>query len=114
MPRLIGVSVPERPVRAVLVMHGGTSRPTNPMVSPAQLSLLRMLPIAHRIARVDRRKLAVFRLLNSARGWDIDHTPVHDARWALDQITERLSARPTCLVGHSLGGRAALLTAGRA
>ncbi|MCW2817743.1 MAG: Alpha/beta hydrolase family protein, partial [Marmoricola sp.] len=31
-------------------------------------------------------------------------------RWALDQIAERLGSRlPTALVGHSLGGRAAIL-----
>ena len=84
------------------------------MVSPAQLSVLRMIPIARRIARVDRRRLAVFRLLNSRRGWDADHTPVRDVHWALDQLAERFARRlPTCLVGHSLGGRGALLAAPR-
>ncbi len=39
-----------------------------------------------------RERLAVFRLLNSRRGWDTRHTPVHDARWALDQVAERLGA----------------------
>ncbi|HET6550114.1 MAG TPA: alpha/beta fold hydrolase, partial [Solirubrobacter sp.] len=71
------------------------------------------VPIARRVARAGRGRLAVFRLLNSRRGWDSSHTPVHDARWALDEIAERLGARPpTCLLGHSLGGRAALLAAG--
>jgi dienelactone hydrolase len=82
-------------------------------VSPAQLSVLRMVPIARRVARAGRGRLAVFRLLNSARGWDTHHTPLRDASWALDEIAERLGRRlPTCLVGHSLGGRAALLAAG--
>ena len=55
----------------------------------------------------------MYRLLNSHRGWDTGHTPLQDARWALDQIAERLGRPlPTCLVGHSLGGRAALLAAG--
>jgi dienelactone hydrolase len=82
-------------------------------VSPAQLSVLRMVPIARRSAGAGKGRLAVFRLLNSARGWDTHHTPLEDARWALDQIAERLGGRlPTCLVGHSLGGRGALLTAG--
>ncbi len=111
-PRLIEVAMPERPAGAVLVLHGGASRRVSMMVSPAQLSVLRMIPIARRIARAGVKRLAVFRLLNSARGWDTHHTPVHDARWGLDQAAERLGARlPTCLVGHSLGGRAALLTA---
>jgi dienelactone hydrolase len=84
------------------------------MVSPTQLSVLRMVPIARRIARVGHSRLAVFRLLNSARGWDTQHTPVRDVRWALERLAQRYDERlPTCLVGHSLGGRAALLMAGR-
>ncbi len=113
-PRLIDVVVPERPAGAVLVLHGGASRRGNMMVSPTQLSVLRMVPIARRIARVGRGRLAVFRLLNSVRGWDTHHTPVRDAAWGLDQIAERYGERlATCVVGHSLGGRAALLIAGR-
>jgi pimeloyl-ACP methyl ester carboxylesterase len=112
--KLIDVAAPERPAGAVLVLHGGASRRAKMMVSPAQLSVLRMVPIARRIDRVAKGRLAVFRLLNSARGWDTHHTPVHDARWALQRIAERYGQRvPTCLVGHSLGGRAALLTASR-
>src|SRR4051795_9892016 len=113
-PRLIDVSVPRRAEGAVLVLHGGASRERSPMVSPTQLSVLRMIPIAWRIARAGRGRLAVFRLLNSHRGWDATHTPVHDARWAMERIAERVGTHlPTCLVGHSLGGRAALLAAGR-
>lgn len=112
--KLIDVAAPERPAGAVLVLHGGASRRANMMVSPAQLSVLRMVPIARRIDRVAKGRLAVFRLLNSARGWDTHHTPVDDARWALQRIAERYGQRlPTCLIGHSLGGRAALLTAAR-
>lgn len=113
-PRLIEITVPERPDGAVLVLHGGASRGAGVPVSPTQLSVIRMIPIARRIARAGDGRLAVFRLLNTQRGWDTDHTPVDDARWALDQIAERLGqALPTCLVGHSLGGRAALMTADR-
>ncbi len=113
-PKLIDVSVPRDPVGAVLVLHGGAQRRESMAVSPTQLSVLRMVPIAKRIARRDKKRLAVFRLLNSARGWDTRHTPVDDASWALGQVAERLGdGVPTCLVGHSLGGRAALLSAGR-
>lgn len=112
--RLIPVSVPRDPRGVVLVLHGGAARREGATVSSAQLSVLRMIPIARHIAKVGRGQLAVFRLVNSARGWDTRHTPVQDARWALDQIDGRLGARrATCLVGHSLGGRAALLTADR-
>ncbi len=113
-PHLIDVALPRHPQGIVLVLHGGASRRGRMMVSPTQLSVLRMIPIARRIARVGRGRLAVFRLLNAVRGWDTHRTPVHDALWALDQARARLGpALPICLVGHSLGGRAALLTAGR-
>ena len=49
------------------------------------------------------------RVLNSTRGWDVSHTPAEDARWALARMRERYGALPSALVGHSLGGRAALL-----
>ena len=112
-PKLIDVHVPSAPVGAVLVLHGGASQRQNVMVSPTQLSVLRMIPIARRIAQHGQDRLAVFRLLNSRRGWDTTHTPVHDALWAFDAITDHLGRRlPVCLVGHSLGGRAALLAAG--
>jgi pimeloyl-ACP methyl ester carboxylesterase len=113
-PKLIDVRVPSSPKGAVLVLHGGASRSENMMVSPTQLSVLRMIPIAKRIARRGENELAVFRLLNSRRGWDTTHTPVKDAHWGLDCIASRLETRlPTVLVGHSLGGRAAILAATR-
>jgi dienelactone hydrolase len=112
-PRLIPTSVPRDPEGVVLVLHGGASRRGRMAVSPAQLSVLRMVPIARRVARAGHRRLAVFRLLNSVRGWDTHHTPLRDLAWALGEIEERLGTRPPiCLVGHSLGGRAALLGAG--
>lgn len=55
----------------------------------------------------------MFRLLNSHRGWDAHHTPVDDVSWALARLAEQLPGLPVGLVGHSLGGRAALLSAYR-
>jgi pimeloyl-ACP methyl ester carboxylesterase len=110
--RLIETRVPRSPQGIALVLHGGASRRDSMMVSPTQLSVLRMIPIAGRIARAGRGRLAVFRLLNSTRGWDTRHTPVDDVHWALGRLRERFGDDlPTCLVGHSLGGRAALLSA---
>lgn len=94
------------------MLHGGASRPGSTAVSPAQLSVLRMVPIARRIARA-RKDLLVVRLLNSHRGWDTHRTPLADVDWALEQLRGRYGALPTCLVGHSLGGRAALLAGDR-
>ncbi|WP_243059575.1 alpha/beta hydrolase [Nocardioides sp. SR21] len=107
-PRLVEIQRPREPRGQVLVLHGGASRPGSTSVSPAQLSVLRMVPIAQRIARADR-SLAVVRVLNSRRGWDTERTPVTDVDWALDELRERNGSLPTCLVGHSLGGRAAIL-----
>jgi alpha-beta hydrolase superfamily lysophospholipase len=111
-PRLLATRVPTRPEGAVLVLHGGAHREGRPMVSPTQLSVLRMIPVAHRIARAGAGRLAVFRLLNSYRGWDASHTPLDDVAWALGQVREGFGHLPACLVGHSLGGRAALLAGG--
>jgi pimeloyl-ACP methyl ester carboxylesterase len=111
-PRLIATNVPTDPDAAVLVLHGGAGRSGNMMVSPTQLSVLRMIPIAARLAHSGGRRLAVYRLLNSRRGWDTKHTPVDDVRWALNQLKERFERDlPVGLVGHSLGGRAAILAA---
>lgn len=113
-PRLIPVSEPKNPEAAVLVLHGGASRQGNPMVSPTQLSVLRMIPIAKRVAKAGRKRIAVYRLLNSTRGWDTRHTPVDDVHWAIDQMHADLTDRlPVGLVGHSLGGRAAILAGDR-
>lgn len=108
-PRLVPVRTPASPDGVVVVLHGGASRGERAMVSPAQLSVLRMVPVAHRIARAGGSRLAVHRLLNSHRGWDSHTTPVMDAAWALARVTEQHGDVPVALVGHSLGGRAALL-----
>ena len=71
-----------------------------------------MIPTARRIAREGRGRLAVLRLLNSYRGWDSRHTPLDDVRWAVEEVAARYGDRPIGLVGHSMGGRAALLSAG--
>ncbi|HMM94715.1 alpha/beta fold hydrolase [Phycicoccus sp.] len=110
--RLVDSTAPSDPAGVVLVLHGGGARPGSVDVSPAQLSVLRMVPVATRLARAGRGRLAVLRLLNSTRGWGTRPSPVDDARWALGQVRERFGAdRPVALVGHSLGGRAALLAA---
>lgn len=104
--RLIEVTVPTAPIAVVLVLHGGAARWAGQPVSPRQLSVLRMIPVAHRIKKAGHGRLAVFRLLNTARGWDPRLT---DVRWALAEIASRFGDLPVGLVGHSLGGRTALL-----
>jgi len=103
------VREPTAPSGVVLVLHGGAARGDRAMVSPTQLSVVRLIPTARAVARVGRGQLAVYRLLNRYRGWDSEHTPVDDARWAMAVLGERFPDAPFGLIGHSLGGRAALL-----
>lgn len=107
--RLVCTVAPTQARVVVLVVHGGGSRGKRRAVSPTQLSVLRMLPFARAIAKAGGGRLAVYRLLNSYRGWDATHTPLHDVRWALAEVAQRHPGLPVCLVGHSLGARAAIL-----
>jgi pimeloyl-ACP methyl ester carboxylesterase len=108
-PRLVPVREPAAPEGVVLVLHGGASRGDRMMVSPTQLSVVRMIPTARAASRAGRGRLAVYRLLNRYRGWDSEHTPVDDADRAMAMVRERFPDVPIGLIGHSLGGRAALL-----
>lgn len=113
VPQLFPMAEPSNPdsVRAVvLVMHGGRERSMQP-VRGNQLAVLRMVPIAWRIAAAGAGRLAVLRLRFGVRGWNAA-APIADTSWALAQLTERYPGRPVGLVGHSMGGRTALRAAG--
>lgn len=109
-PKLVAVHEPASPEGVVVVLHGGGSRGERAVVSPTQLSVVRMIPTARAVARAGRGRLAVYRLLNRYRGWDSEHTPVDDADWAMTLLGDRFPGVSLGLVGHSLGGRAALLS----
>ncbi len=110
--RLVLARVPSRPEGVVLLLHGGGGQGVR-TVAPTQPSVLRMWLVAGAAVRAARGRLVVSRLLNSRRGWGGDQNPVKDAHWALDRLVQRFGDVPVCLVGHSLGGRAALLAADR-
>jgi dienelactone hydrolase len=110
----IPVPGPESPPRGVVVVaHGGEEVSTEP-VTAAQLSVLRMISIAWAI----RHALAgggflVLQPRFTVRGWNGDAaSPVGDLLALLDGIRARDGAVPVTLVGHSMGGRAALRAAG--
>jgi len=107
--RLLDTASPERAEGAVLVLHGGAQRRMPAATRRTQLSVIRMVPIARAIARAGRGRVAVHRLLNSYRGWHSEQTPTDDVAWALTELRERHGDVPVVLVGHSLGGRAALV-----
>jgi alpha-beta hydrolase superfamily lysophospholipase len=108
------VAVPPGDVRAVaLVLHGGRETGTTP-VRATQLAVLRMTPFAASLRRSGRdHGLAVARLRYLVRGWNgTARSPVPDVEWALEQVAARFAAAPVALVGHSMGGRAAIYAAG--
>ncbi len=100
----------------VLVLHGGQEHSLEP-TTWRQLSVVRMLDMYVGLRRRSRGA-AVYRLRHRVRGWNPDTTgggepaPVVDARWALDQISERHGGVPIGLLGHSMGGRTAFTVAG--
>ena len=85
-------------------------------VTARQLAVLRMVPIARHLAAAGEADgLAVWRLRFRYRGWNPggvdDAHPVADVRWAVRQLREQHGDVPVVLVGHSMGGRAALRAA---
>jgi pimeloyl-ACP methyl ester carboxylesterase len=100
-------------VRAIaLVLHGGMSRSTR-SVPPWSLAYLRMRPFVTALRRAGGDDgLAVASLRYLVRGWNGDlRSPVPDTQWALEQLRRRFGDVPVALIGHSMGGRAALAAA---
>jgi dienelactone hydrolase len=93
----------------VLLAHGGREH-SHRRDSHARPPALRMLPFLADISRAGRRHgLAVAQLRYRVVGFN-DGDPVRDVQWALDRLAERFDA-PACLIGHSMGARAAVLAA---
>jgi pimeloyl-ACP methyl ester carboxylesterase len=107
------VAAPYGPVQAVaLVLHGGRAKSRAP-VRRRHLTVVRMTPFAASLRRAGADLgLAVARLRYVVRGWNGGaQSPVADVRWGLAQIAERYPSAPVALVGHSMGGRAAIYAA---
>ncbi|MGW7263370.1 alpha/beta fold hydrolase [Streptomyces sp. NPDC054842] len=96
----------------MLLLHGGRA---DALTAPPRLNLpaLRMLPFARAITRAalpDRLVLAHVRYRH--RGWNgIRADAAQDARQALEELADLYPGLPIVLVGHSMGGRAALRAA---
>ncbi|MFD3522415.1 alpha/beta hydrolase [Streptomyces sp. NPDC058653] len=102
-----------RPRGAVLLLHGGRAQGMEP---PPRLNLtaVRMRPFTRAVLRAtEGHDVLVGRVRYRHRGWNGTRAdPAVDARRALDEL-ERLAGSPrVVLVGHSMGGRAALAVAG--
>jgi dienelactone hydrolase len=107
------VNVPKTTASAIaLVLHGGAARSTE-HVTVFSLAAARMVPFDLALRSAGRADgLVVARLRYRQRGWNGSaQAPVHDARWALTQLTERFPNLPVGLIGHSMGGRTAMYVA---
>lgn len=93
----------------VLVLHGGKATSFEPS-EPKHLSSVRLKPLAAAVHRQGApHGVAVWRLRYRVRGWNApEHSPVLDAQWALDEIRLQHGDIPVILLGHSMGGRAAV------
>jgi pimeloyl-ACP methyl ester carboxylesterase len=99
------------PSAIVLVLHGGRAH-SRESGERKRLTYRRMLPFARALAK--HRSLAVFVLRYRYRGWNAPANDAQrDAEWALDELARRHPGVPVVLLGHSMGGRAALGAAGR-
>ncbi|WP_082598445.1 alpha/beta hydrolase [Kitasatospora sp. Root107] len=98
---------------AVLVLHGGQVA-SERRPGPVNLPGLRMQGFAHAVARETAGTgIAVGSVRYRYRGWNGDRADAaRDATAALCDLAEELGPVPTVLVGHSMGGRAALRAAG--
>lgn len=102
------------PSAVVLVLPGGRSHGTE-RASRRNLAYLRMAAMAGTLRRrLGPHGAAVAVLRYRLRGWNGSAAdPVRDVRWALEQLRARFPGTPVVLVGHSMGGRAALWAADR-
>ena len=105
----------EGPVRAVAVFcHGGAASSLVPPRDQA-LSLARMRAVERFVRRAGRSRGVVTQLLRyRVAGWNGEAADAYaDTRWAIQRIRDDYGEDlPIVLVGHSMGGRAALRAGG--
>ncbi|MFF5495007.1 alpha/beta fold hydrolase [Streptomyces aquilus] len=104
---------PPEPGAAVLVLHGGRAASVR-ATRPWQLAALRMDPFVREVtSALPRQDVLVAQVRYRLRGWNGPHAdPLQDTRRALDELADLVGPVPTVLLGHSMGGRAALRAAG--
>ena len=93
----------------VLVLHGGKAD-SYEASEPTHLSSRRVNPFVRALHRQGRdHGIAVWKVRYRVRGWNgRERSPAQDAAWALDEVRRRHGDVPVVLVGHSMGGRAAV------
>lgn len=110
LPRLEPVGREQAaPSALVLVLHGGRAH-SRESGERKRLTYRRMVPFARALAGTGP---AVYMLRYRFRGWNAPgKDALRDAQWALSELAEQYPGVPVVLVGHSMGGRAALGAAG--
>lgn len=113
VPSLRAHSRVSHPEAAVLVLHGGRSESLS-APPPWNLPDARMRPFVRSLARASAgSRVLLCRVGYRCRGWNGARADAaRDARWALDELTRIHGELPVVLVGHSMGGRAALRVGG--
>jgi dienelactone hydrolase len=114
-PTLI-VSTPRGEPRGVaVVLHGGREN-SLARVRARHLAVVRMQPFATALRRAGAPSgLVVARVRYRVRGWNgAEQSPVGDVAQALGELAARFPDVPVAIVGHSMGGRAAVYAAGAA
>jgi dienelactone hydrolase len=101
------------PRAVALFCHGGTVASVEPPKERA-LSLVRMRAIEQFVSGAGARQgLTTCLLRYRVAGWNGPAADAYaDVRWALGRIRAEHGDLPVVLVGHSMGGRAALRAAG--
>jgi dienelactone hydrolase len=109
--------LPRRSRGAVLFLHGGYDSDLRPPSALLNAPALRMTPFVRallRSTRGDGGSVAVARVRYRHRGWNGARADAAaDALDGLAALRALTGDAPTVLVGHSMGGRAALRAAGR-
>ncbi|HEV2637673.1 MAG TPA: hypothetical protein VGX23_21150 [Actinocrinis sp.] len=97
----------------VLLLHGGQDDSFEP-VPPWSLAVARMrMFISPLLTRSAGKGVAVALLRDRLQGWNGEAADAAaDAQWALEQIADRYGPVPVAVIGHSMGGRAALRVGG--
>ncbi|MET7378465.1 alpha/beta fold hydrolase [Streptomyces sp. NPDC005526] len=107
--------VRHRPVparAAVVILHGGQEE-SRRLSRPWHLAALRMRPFVRAVAADSGRDdVLLAQVRYRHRGWNgAQADPLRDTERALDELEDLTGGLPVVLVGHSMGGRAALRAA---
>jgi predicted esterase len=99
----------------VLMLHGGKANGLSEVGDRSASWRRSRWMMDHIDGRLNKAGASVWLLRYELQGWNARSssgpTPVPDVRWALDEVRRELGSLPVVLLGHSMGGRAAVAVA---